>query len=185
MLNFNTIDNNANAFTHSMSLHGEHFTDAPSTTMITSSPHQAHSQAQQISLNYIAANGNGDQANWTHPEPVHRASNTTHDENCNRNNKNLSNSSEAVCGQPQKEYLQTVISNDDSDGQSNLNMGNYLQQKGSENVKRFSVNNLLQLANNCRALVGEQRISTGKHKKYPSMAIEFHFIRTNCGLFYQ
>lgn len=160
MLNFNAIDN-ANAFSHSMPLHGENFTDATA-AMITSSP---HSQAQQIGLNYIGANNNGDQANWTHPDSVQNSSNTTHDDNCQQNNNNFSNSSDTVRGQHQKEYLQTIISSEDTDGQSNLNMGNYLQQKGSENVKRFSVNNLLQLANNCRALVSEQRISTGKRRK--------------------
>lgn len=57
--------------------------------------------------------------------------------------------------------LQTAINENESIERSSLNtMGNYLQQKGSENVKRFSVNNLLQLANNCRALANEQR--TGK-----------------------
>lgn len=144
-----------------MPLHSENFTDA-TVTMVTSSPHPPHSQSQQISLSYIGANNNGE---WTHHDPVHNSSNATLDENCNRHNTNLSNPNATLRGQHQKEYLQTVIGGADSDGQSNLNMGNYLEQKGSENVKRFSVNNLLQLANNCRALVGEQRIATGKCKR--------------------
>lgn len=151
MLNFNSIDN-PNSFTHPMPLHGGNFTDSP-TSMITSSPstQSVPTQAQQINLNYISTNT--DQTNWA--ESTHNASNSTID------NNNLPNSNGSVRIQHQKEYIQTVIT-PESDVRSNLNIGNYLQQKGSENVKRFSVNNLLQLANNCRALVDERRLSTGK-----------------------
>lgn len=152
MLNFNTIDN-PNSFTNSISLH--HFNETPPTSMVTSSTvNQSQSQQQQINLNYPAANANGDQTNWT--------SSTTIDGNCNRNNNNnnLSNETGRI---HQKDYIQqTVINPDESGDRSTMNMGNFLQQKGSENVKRFSVNNLLQLANNCRALADEHRLSSGK-----------------------
>lgn len=164
MLNFNTIDTNPNtSFSHPIPLHGGNFNEA--STMITSSPsnhHHNQTQAQQINLNFLGTNTSGDQTNWTHSDSV---TNSTIDDNCNRNNNNnnLSNPSETGrAAQHQKDYLQTVIGADESDGRSTLNMGNFLQQKGSENVKRFSVNNLLQLANNCRALVDEHRLSTGK-----------------------
>lgn len=155
MLNFNTIDN-PNTFVNSITLHGGHFSEAP-TTMITSSS-TAQTQPQQINLNYIGTNNGGDQTNWTHSESIHNTSNSTIDE-CNRNNNHPSETDRA---HHQKEYIQTVINADESDGRSTINMGNFLQQKGSENVKRFSVNNLLQLANNCRALADEHRHSTGK-----------------------
>lgn len=151
MLNFNTIDN-PNSFANSITMHGGHFSEAP-TTMVTSSP-SAQSQPQQINLNYHGANNGGDHTNWTHSESVHHTSNSTID-NCNRNNNN-------PCETGRVQHLQTVISADETGDRSTLNMGNFLQQKGSENVKRFSVNNLLQLANNCRALADEHRLSSGK-----------------------
>lgn len=155
MLNFTTIDN-ANAFAHSIALHGGNFVDVPTSMVTSSSTASASAQAQHINLNYLNANTSGD-PNWT--ESVHSNSTSTIDNNCNRNNvtnNNLPNSNQ------QKDYLHTVINGDETNGRSPLSMDNYLQQKGSENVKRFSVNNLLQLANNCRALVDEQRIATGK-----------------------
>lgn len=157
MLNFNTIDN-VNSFAHPIPLHGAHFGEMQN-AMVTSSP---SIQAQQINLNYLSANASGDQTNWT--EPVHNTTPSTIDDHCNRNN-NLPNPNETV--REQKDYIQTVINDDQTDGRSTLNMDNYLQQKGSENVKRFSVNNLLQLANNCRALADEHRLSSGKlHSKF-------------------
>lgn len=157
MLNFNTIDS-VNSFVHPIPLHGAHFGEMQN-SMVTSSP-SIHTQ--QINLNYLSANTNDDQTNWT--ESVHNTSSSNLDENCNRNN-DLPNPNEGI--REQKVYLQTVINNDEADGRTALNMDNYLQPKGSENVKRFSVNNLLQLANNCRALVDEHRISSGKsHSKF-------------------
>lgn len=171
MLNFNAIDTNANpSFSHS--LHGTNFNEAPAMVTSSSSNQQHHhhstvAQAQQMNLSYLGANTSGNQSSWTHSESVHNTSNSTIDVNCNQSNNsnnNLSNPSETsrVIQHHQKDYLQTVIGADDSNGRLTLNMGNFLQQKGSENVKRFSVNNLLQLANNCRALVDENRLSTGK-----------------------
>ncbi|XP_031625816.1 retinal homeobox protein Rx-A-like [Contarinia nasturtii] len=158
MLNFNTIDN-SNAFSHPIPLHSGNFNETAS-AMVTSSSsnHSNQSQAQQINLNYLSANGNDDQTNWTHSETAHNSSSTI-DDNCNRNNNNLPSETDRV-QHHQKDYLQTVITDTESYTRSNLNMGNYLQQKGSENVKRFSVNNLLQLANNCRALVDDHRLSS-------------------------
>lgn len=163
MLNFNTIDN-ANTFAHPIPLHSGNF-DETTNALVTSSAaptsnHSNQTQVQQINLNYLNANGGGDQTNWTHSESVHN-SNSTIDDNCNRNNNNLPSETNRV-QHHQKDYMQTVINDNDSDTRPNLNMGNYLQQKGSENVKRFSVNNLLQLANNCRALVDEHRLSSGE-----------------------
>lgn len=168
MLNFNTIDTNQNtSFVHPIPLHSGNFSETP--TMVTSSPsnHQHHSQAQaqQINLNYLSTNTSGNQTNWTHSDSIHNTTISTIDDSCNRNNNNnnLSNSSETGRSvQHQKDFLQTVISTDEPDGRSTVTMGNFLQQKGSENVKRFSVNNLLQLANNCRALVDDHRLSSGK-----------------------
>lgn len=154
MLNFNSIDN-PNSFTHPIPLHGGNFSDSP-TSMVTSAPstQSVPAQTQQINLSYLSANtSTADQTNWT--ESVLNASNSTID------NNNLPNSNGSVRIQHQKDYIQTIIT-PESDVRSNLNIGNYLQQKGSENVKRFSVNNLLQLANNCRALVDERRLSSGK-----------------------
>lgn len=151
MLNFNAIDS-PSSFAHSISLHGGSFSQPAATMVTSSSANQSQPQQQQINLNYLGANTNGDQTNWTHSESVHNTSSSTIDDSCNRNNNNNN----------QKDYLQTVIGAEEPDGRSTLNMGNFLQQKGSENVKRFSVNNLLQLANNCRALADEHRLSSGK-----------------------
>lgn len=150
MLNFNTIDN-VNSFSHPIPLHSANFTDVPN-SMVTSSPNQ------QLNLNYLSGNTSGDHTNWT--ESVHNTSASTLDENCNRNN--ILPDSHETAQQQHKDYLQTSIHNDETSDRTTLNMGNYLQQKGSENVKRFSVNNLLQLANNCRALADEHRLSTGE-----------------------
>lgn len=173
MLNFNTIDN-PNAFPHSIPLHGGNF-NGSSTTMITSSPtnHSAQSQAQQINLNYLNSNTSGDQTTWAHTESVNNSLNSTIDENCNRNNNTLTDPGE-VRGQHQKDYSQTVISGGDTHDRSKLTMGNYVE--GSENVKRFSVNNLLQLANNCRALVNEHQLSSGKKYFSNHKLIERHII---------
>lgn len=158
MLNFNTIDN-PNAFAHSISLHGGNFSEPPTTMVTSSSANQSQSHQQQINLNYLGANPSTDQTNWTHSDAVHNTSGSTINDNCNRNtNNNLSSETGRV---HEKDYLQTVIA-DNSGGRSTLSMGNFLQQKGSENVKRFSVNNLLQLANNCRTLADEHRLSVGE-----------------------
>lgn len=171
MLNFNTIDN-TNAFVNSITSHGGNFTEVPTSIVVTSSSPQSSSsssiQVQQINLNYLNANaigGGGDQSNWS--ETVHSSNNPTAvtiDNNCNRTtiNNNTIHSNESSRVQHQKTYLQTAINDDQTNCRPPLNMDNFLQQKGSENVKRFSVNNLLQLANNCRALVDEHRISSGK-----------------------
>lgn len=182
MLNFNTIDN-TNSFVNSITSHGDNFTDVPTSMVVTSSssPHTTSSasstiQVPQINLNYLNANtiggsggsgGGTDHASWN--ETVHNNNNNptavTIDNNCNRTtiNNNLTHSNELIRAQQQKAYLQTTAINDDQTNcRPPLNMDNFLQQKGSENVKRFSVNNLLQLANNCRALVDEHRISSGE-----------------------
>lgn len=148
MLNFNTIE--SSAFTHSIPLHEADFSES-ATGMGTSSP-SAH--AVQSHLNYLDVSNGGDQNNWTHTESRHS---TINDDNRHRNENPVPNSTRV---QHQKEYLDTVIPNED--GRTTLNMDNYIQQKGSENVKRFSVNNLLQLANNCRALVDDHRLSSRK-----------------------
>lgn len=164
MLNFNTIDN-ANSFVNSITPHGGgNFTDVPASMVATSASPQSSSsssaQVQQINLNYLNSSGGGggnNQTNWS--ESVHSNNHPTAvsiDNNCNRTtiNNNLTHS--------HKNYLQTTINDDQTNCRPPLNMDNFLQQKGSENVKRFSVNNLLQLANNCRALVDEHRISSGE-----------------------
>lgn len=161
MLNFNTVDN-TNAFSNAIPLHGGNFTEVP-----TSSPSSASVQVQQINLNYLNANtSGGDQISWSN-STVHNPTAVAIDNNCNRttinNNNNLTHSNETVRIQQQKHnYLQTTIDDDQTNCRPPINMDSFLQQKGSENVKRFSVNNLLQLANNCRALVEEHRISSGK-----------------------
>lgn len=63
----------------------------------------------------------------------------------------------------------TIIADDESGERittTNL-MENFLEHKGSENVKRFSVNNLLQLANNCRAISHEHRSTVGEFGFFP------------------
>lgn len=165
MLNFNTIDN-TNTFANSIPLHGDNFTDVPTSMVATSLSSSAAAastaiQVQQINLNYLNANttSGGDHTNWSQE--------TINNNNCNRTtiNNNLTHHSNAsaVDQQLQKSYHQATISSEDQiNCRPPLNMDNFLQQKGSENVKRFSVNNLLQLANNCRALVDEHRISSGE-----------------------
>lgn len=160
MLNFNTIDN-PNGFAHSISLHGGgsgNYSEPPNTMVTSSSANQSQSHQQQMNLNYLGANGSADQTNWPASDSVHNNSGSTINDNCNRNANNLSSETGRT---HDKDYLQTVISADDSSGRA-LSMGNFLQQKGSENVKRFSVNNLLQLANNCRTLADEHRLSVGE-----------------------
>lgn len=138
MLNFNSIDNsNAYAIPN-----GENFTQVPTTV---------------AQMNYLnnSNNLNGlQQSTWS------RAENSANN-NCNQTSRLAI---DVVRSDQQKDYLQTAINEGESDNRSALeNMGSYLQQKGSENVKRFSVNNLLQLANNCRALANEQQhTTTGK-----------------------
>lgn len=171
MLNFNTIDN-TNSFVNSITSHGGNFADVPTSMVATSSSPQSTSsssvQVQQINLNYLSSSGGGggcNQTNWS--ETVHNNNNPTAvsiDNNCNRTtiNNNLTHANESIRAQQQKTYLQTTINDYQTNCRPPLNMDNFLQQKGSENVKRFSVNNLLQLANNCRALVDEHRISSGE-----------------------
>lgn len=180
MLNFNTIDN-TNPFVNSITSHGGNFTDVPTSMVATSSsPHSSSSssvQVQQINLNYLSSSSSGgNQTNWR--ETVHNNNNPTAsiDSNCNRTsiNNNLPHSNESIQAQQQKTYLQTTINDDQTSCRPPLNMDNFLHQKGSENVKRFSVNNLLQLANNCRALVDEHRISSGKQQNWMTFDIRFH-----------
>lgn len=162
MLNFNAIDNNTNSFANSIPSHGGNFTEVPTSMVVTSSA-SSSVQVQQINLNYLNTNiGGGDQTSWS--ETVHNPTAVQIDNNCNRTtvNNNLTHSNDSVRVQQQKTYLQTAINDDQTNCRPPLNMDNFLQQKGSENVKRFSVNNLLQLANNCRALVDDHRISSGK-----------------------
>lgn len=45
----------------------------------------------------------------------------------------------------------TFCSSNDQQQPQSQRQSTFLEHKGSENVKRFSVNNLLQLANNCRS----------------------------------
>lgn len=136
MLNFNSIDNNSNAY--AMPLSGGNFTQVPTTV---------------AQMNYLNNSNNlhglQQSSTWS------RAENLAHNNNCNETN---SLAIDVVRSDQQKDYLQTAANEGESEQRSALeNMGSYLQQKGSENVKRFSVNNLLQLANNCRALANEQR----------------------------
>lgn len=170
MLNFNAIDNTT-SFSHSMPLHGGNFTEVPTSMVATSASSSV--QVQQINLNYLNANTSGaDQTNWSH-NPTTAAI----DNNCNRTtvtNNNLTHSNESARVQQQKSnYLQTTINDDQNNCRPPLSMDTFLHQKGSENVKRFSVNNLLQLANNCRALVDDHRLSSGKFKSH-LVTIQFY-----------
>lgn len=70
-----------------------------------------------------------------------------------------SNQIDAIRSDMSKAYPQTLI-NDNESGDRTTIMETFLEHKGSENVKRFSVNNLLQLANNCRAISSEQHRNT-------------------------
>lgn len=158
MLNFNLI-NNSN--TYPIAMNGGNFASVPTTVS-----QQNNINYLNNSINSIAQNGTQSSVNWS------RSNNSSHPsidcnestEANNNNNNNLSNEAIRNCDHP-KDYLQTTINYNESDERSTLEtMGNYLQQKGSENVKRFSVNNLLQLANNCRALANEQRQNIGKCK---------------------
>lgn len=140
MLNFNSIDN-SNAY--AIPLNGGNFTQVPTT---------------MAQMNYL---NNSNNLNGLQQSSTWSGTENSADNNCNQTN---SLAIDVVRNDQQKDYLQTAINETESDNRSALeNMGTYLQQKGSENVKRFSVNNLLQLANNCRALANEQRhTGTGK-----------------------
>lgn len=160
MLNFNSIDN-SNTFAIP-AMNSGNFAQMPTISTTSSQPNN---------LNYLNSSSaqNADMHQsviWARADGS--ASNNCGSSNSNSNSTNNNNITNSIrSGDQQKDYLQTVIHNDESDERSALNsMTNYLQQKGSENVKRFSVNNLLQLANNCRALTNEQRhtVDTGTGK---------------------
>lgn len=143
MLNFNTIEN---SYAHPVALNSVNYvtssgSQSTNTTSISLACHQpsitnevmhttARDQQQQQQLG----------GNWTTNENIQSAT-TTIDGNCTNRND---------------DYIQTVISENNGTDRHPINAAHqYLQHKGSENVKRFSVNNLLQLANNHRLAVGK------------------------------
>lgn len=93
------------------------------------------------------------QANRPHATPNHAG---------HGDHSNLSGQHDAGRADGAKNYPQTIIADDASVERTTNLMENFLEHKGSENVKRFSVNNLLQLANNCRAISNEHRGTIGK-----------------------
>lgn len=146
MLNFNAMEN---VNSYSIPVNNSNFIHSVGQSMSSASLH--------TNMTYMQSNSRGQTSdNWSSSVRIHNSPNETID------NNNLSSQNDSICLESQKEYRQTVINENENTDRSTMNMENYIQQKGSENVKRFSVNNLLQLANNCRALANEHRIAVGK-----------------------
>lgn len=123
-----------NSNAYTIPLNGSNFTQVPTTV---------------AQMNYLNNSNNLNGLQQSNISTWCRGDNSADNNNCNQTS---SLTIDVIRSDQQKDYLQTTINEED-----------YLQPKGSENVKRFSVNNLLQLANNCRALANEQRhTATGK-----------------------
>lgn len=158
MLNFNSIES---SYAHPIALNGANNYVSSSITQATntSSISPACQQQSIISNDGIHRSARHPQQiteNWPHSESIQNG-NAAVDQNCaNRNDNRLPTSNST---QSQNNYIQTVISESNGVTDQDPNRINaaqqYLHQKGSENVKRFSVNNLLQLANNRRLAVGK------------------------------
>lgn len=154
MLNFNAMEN-VNSYSHSIPMNNGNFIHSVQSQMsTTSTPH-----TNMTYLDSSNRNSNQSTGNWSISARNHNNSSNNTIEN---NNNNLSAQNEAIRLDTQKDYHQATINEDENTDRATINMENFMQQKGSENVKRFSVNNLLQLANNCRALSNEHRIAVGK-----------------------
>lgn len=153
MLNFNTMDS-VNSYSHAMPVNSGNFVHsvAQMSTPITS-------QSPSL-ITYL------DSANRIHPQSASHWSGQVNRSHSIPNqtisdNNNLPHQNDAGRLDMSKNYPQTIIDGDESGNRANA-METFLEHKGSENVKRFSVNNLLQLANNCRAISNEHRNTSGE-----------------------
>lgn len=87
-------------------------------------------------------------------------------ENNNNNHSNSNNNNNNAGGHHATTNKSMCNVNDNNTNNSVIDSETYLlNYKGSENVKRFSVNNLLQLAN-CRAVTNIDRAATSANGKF-------------------
>lgn len=171
MLNFNAMEN-VNSYSHSIPMNNGNFVHSVQSQM-------SASPTPQINMTYLdASNRNSNQStgNWSQHSISARNHSSSSTNTIENNNNNLSAQNEAIRLDTQKDYHQTTINENENTDRATINMENYMQQKGSENVKRFSVNNLLQLANNCRALSNEHRITVGKSSFIRSVCAFYAFV---------
>lgn len=144
---------NINSYAHTMPVNSGNFVHSMAQMPSTITP-----QTPSL-ITYLDAGNRIQSHTSNHWAPQLNRSHHTTNQIINDTDHLTSNHTDAIRLDMSKTYPQTII-NDDESGDRTTIMETFLEHKGSENVKRFSVNNLLQLANNCRAISNEQHRNT-------------------------